>query len=189
MYRLGTAPIFPGAPSQRQGEDAMAERRTKATAGDILLNVVSIVLAFLSASFAGYMVMYGPPDRTGDFPAVSVALQPFEASRSKLGKYDMVDPIVTGSVTKSGGTGKDPRRAALDLLKADPYLKYRLRTVVQDTAFIDISNGRSSVVLPVEVGEVIPGAGNVLRFERRRGKWIVVTGSSEISEKGMVAAR
>lgn len=162
---------------------------TRPTAGDILLNTVSIVLAFFSASFAGYMVMYGPPDRSGNIPTVSVALQPFEASRSKLGKYDMLDPIVTGSVTKGGGSGKDPRRAALELLQADPYLKYRLRTVIQDTAFVDISNGRSIVTLPVEVGEVIPGAGNVLRFERRRGKWIVVTGSSEISEKGMVAAQ
>jgi hypothetical protein len=162
---------------------------TKLTAGDILLNTVSVVLAFFSASFAGYMVMYGPPDRSGSAPTVSVALQPFENSHSKLGKYDIVDPIVTGSITRSGGTGKDPRRAAIELLQADPYLKYRLRTVIQDTAFIDISNGRSSVTLPVEVGEVIPGAGNVLRFERRRGRWIIVTGSSEISEKGMVAAQ
>ena len=162
---------------------------TKLTAGDILLNVVSVVLAFFSAFFLGYMVIYGPPERTGDFPAVSVALQPFESSRSKLGQYDTLDPIVTGTVSKSGESGENPRRAAFALLKSSPYLKYRLRTVIRDTAFVDISNGRSTVTLPVEVGELIPGAGNVLRFERRRNKWVVVTGSSEISERGMVAAR
>lgn len=162
---------------------------TKLTAGDILLNVVSVVLAFFSAFFLGYMVIYGPPERTDKFPSVSVALQPFEASRTKLGQYDTLDPIVTGTVSKSGESGQNLRRAAFELLRADPYLKYRLRTVIRDTAFVDISNGRSTVTLPVEVGELIPGAGNVLRFERRRGKWVVVTGSSEISERGMVAAR
>jgi hypothetical protein len=162
---------------------------TRLTAGDILLNAVSVVLAFSSASFAGYMVMYGPSGRNASIPTVNVALQPFEPSGTKLGQYDMLDPIVTGSVTRSGGTGKDARRAALELVQVDPYLKYKLRAVIRDTAFIDISNSRSTVTFPVEVGELIPGAGEVLRFERRRGGWIVVTGSSEISERGMTAAQ
>ncbi len=90
----------------------MNKEGTTLTASDIALNVVSVVLAFFSASFAGYMVMYGPPDRTGNIPTVSVALEPFDTSRTKLGQYDTLDPIVTGSITKAGGYRQErqPRR-------------------------------------------------------------------------------
>ncbi|MDP1701114.1 MAG: hypothetical protein Q8L53_09210 [Aestuariivirga sp.] len=165
------------------------KERTTLTASDIALNVVSVVLAFFSASFAGYMVMYGPPDRSGNAPMVGVALEPFDTSRTKLGQYDTLDPIVTGSITKDADSGKSAKRAALELFQADQHLNYRLRTIVQNTAFIDISNDRSIVTLPVEIGVLIPGVGNVLRFERRGGKWIVVTSTSEISESGMAAVR
>ncbi len=161
---------------------------TKLTAGDIAINVVSVVLAFFSASFAGYMVMYGPPERTGKTPVVSVALEPFETSTTKLGQYDTLDPIVTGSITKDAGSGEGASRSALELFQSDQHLNYKLRTIVRNTAFVDISNDRSIVTLPVEVGVLIPGVGNVLRFERRSGKWIVVTSTSEISESGMIAA-
>ena len=167
----------------------MNKEGTTLTASDIALNVVSVVLAFFSASFAGYMVMYGPPDGTGNIPTVSVALEPFDTSRTKLGQYDTLDPIVTGSITKATDTNKSANRAALELFEADQHLNYKLRTIVQNTAFVDISNGRSIVTLPVEVGVLIPGAGNVLRFERRGGRWIVVTSTSEISEAGMAAVR
>ena len=167
----------------------MKKDATTLTASDIALNVVSVVLAFFSASFAGYMVMYGPPDRNGDIPTVSVALEPFDTTRTKLGQYDTLDPIVTGSITKAADTGRSANRAALELFEADQHLNYKLRAIVQNTALVDISNGRSIVTLPVEVGVLIPGAGNVLRFERRGGKWIIVTSTSEISEAGMAVAR
>lgn len=166
----------------------MSKEGTTHTASDIALNVVSVVLAFFSASFAGYMVMYGPPERTGN-PMVSVALEPFETSHTKLGQYDILDPIVTGSITRDDGSGKSAQSAALELFQADQHLTYRLRAIVRNTALVDMSNERSLVTLPVEVGVLIPGAGKVLRFERRGGKWIVVTSTSEISESGMVAAR
>ncbi|CAN0488829.1 unnamed protein product, partial [Phaeothamnion confervicola] len=155
---------------------------TTLTASDIALNVVSVVLAFFSASFAGYMVMYGPPDRTGKAPVVSVALEPFETSPTKLGQYDTLDPIVTGSITKNADSGKSAQSAALELFQTDNHLNYKLRTIVRNTAFVDISNDRSIITLPVEVGVLIPGVGNVLRFERRSGRWIVVTSTCEISE-------
>ena len=167
----------------------MSKERTRLTASDIALNVVSVVLVFFPASFAGYMVMYGPPERTGNIPTVSVALEPFNTSPTKLGQYDTLDPIVTGSITKDADSGESTNRAAVELFQADQHLTYKLRTIFQNTAFVDISNDRSIVTLPVEVGAPIPGAGNVLRFERRGGKWIVVTSTSEISEAGMAAVR
>jgi hypothetical protein len=158
-------------------------------ASDIVLNAASILLAVFSASFAGYMVMYGPPDGNNNVPTVTVALEPFDTSRTKLGNYDALDPIVTGSITRDAGVGKEVNQAVADLLRTDQHLRYNLRMMFQNTAFVDISNGHSSVTLPLETGAVIPGVGKVLRFEKRNGKWIVVTGSAEISEEGMVTVR
>jgi hypothetical protein len=165
------------------------KERSNLTASDIALNVVSVVLAFFSASFAGYMVMYGPPDGANKIPAVSVALEPFDTSRTKLGQYDALDPIVTGSITRDDGSGKTGNRAASELFQSGQQLNYKLRAITQNIAFVDISNGRSIATLSVEVGAPIPGIGTVQRFERRGGKWIVVTTTSEISEAGIVPVR
>ncbi|MCC7480703.1 MAG: hypothetical protein IT541_04170 [Hyphomicrobiales bacterium] len=167
----------------------MTKEGPSLTASDIALNVASVVLAFFSASFAGYMVLYGPPDGTNTITTVSVALEPFDTSRTKLGQYDTLDPIVTGSITKDDGAGRTADRAASELFESDQYLNYKLRSVVQNIALVDISNGRSVVTLPVEVGALIPGIGTVQRFERRGGRWIVVTTSSEISEAGTIPGR
>jgi hypothetical protein len=167
----------------------MTKEGPSLTASDIALNVASVVLAFFSASFAGYMVLYGPPDGTNKITTVSVALEPFDASRIKLGQYDTLDPIVTGSIRKDDGAGGTANRAASELFQSDQHLNYKLRAVVRNIAFVDISNGRSVVTLPVEVGALIPGIGTVQRFERRGGKWIVVTTASEISEAGTIPGR
>ena len=133
------------------------------------------------------MVMYGPSDGNG--PAVTVALEPFDTTRSKLGTHDVLDPIVTGSIARSVGTTKDVNRSALDIFQKDQHLRYNLRTVFQDTAFVDVTNGRSVITVPVETGAQLPGIGKVLRFEKRRDKWILVTSSAEISEEGTVRLR
>jgi hypothetical protein len=166
----------------------MTKEGPSLTAGDIALNVASVVLAFFSASFAGYMVLYGPPDGNNK-TTVSVALEPFDTSRIKLGQYDTLDPIVTGSIRKDDGAGRAANHSASEFFQSDQRLNYKLRAVVQNIAFVDISNGRSAVTLPVAVGANIPGIGTVQRFERRGGKWIVVTTSSEISEAGTIPGR
>jgi hypothetical protein len=159
------------------------------TFGDIALNVVSIVLAGFSATFAWYMVMYGPSDGQDGAQAVTVALEPFETTRTKTGTHDMLDPIVTGSITKTDGSGKAASRGVADLLEKDQHLRYNLRTVFEDTAFVDVTNGRSVTTVPVERGAQLPGIGKVLRFEKREDKWVVVTSSAEISAEGMVTLR
>ena len=157
--------------------------------GDIALNVVSIVLAGFSASFAWYMAMYGPSDGNDSAQAVTVALEPFDTTRTKLGRHDLLDPIVTGSVTKPAGSGKEASRGAADLQQKDQHLRYNLRSVFHDTAFVDVTNGRSVITVPVERGALLPGIGKVLRFEKRQDRWIVVTSSAEISAEGMVTLR
>jgi hypothetical protein len=163
--------------------------RTPLTLGDIALNTVSIVLAGFSASFAWYMVMYGPNERGGEVPKITVALEPFDTTRDKLGSHDALDPIVTGSIAKSEAGSGPAKRAMPAFLQPDQHLRYNLRTVFKDTAFVDVSNGKSVVTMPVEMGAQLPGVGRVLRFENRRGKWILITSSTEISEDGMVTLK
>lgn len=117
----------------------MTKEGPSLTASDIALNVASVVLAFFSASFAGYMVLYGPPDGTNTITTVSVALEPFDTSRTKLGQYDTLDPIVTGSIRKDDGAGRTADRAASELFESDQYLNYKLRSVVQNIALVSIS--------------------------------------------------
>ena len=167
----------------------MTKEGPSLTASDIAVNVESVVLAFFSASFAGYMVLYGPPDGTNTITTVSVALEPFDTSRTKLGQYDTLDPIVTGSSPRAHPARTIAAPAASSLSESDHYLNHTFPSVVQNISLVDISNGRSVVTLPVEVGAFIPGIGTVQRFERRGGRWIVVTTSSEISEAGTIPGR
>ena len=166
-----------------------ARARPPLTFGDMALNLVSIVLAGFSASFAWYMVMYGPSDGQDGAQAVTVALEPFDTTRSKTGTHDMLDPIVTGSITKTDSGGKSASRGVVNLLEKDQHLRYNLRTVFEDTAFVDVTNGRSVITVPVEKVAQLPGIGKVLRFEKRNDRWIVVTSSAEISAEGMVTLR
>jgi hypothetical protein len=159
------------------------------TSGDIALNVASIVLAVFSVSFAGYMVMYGPGDGKDSASKVTVALEPFDKSRAKLGNQDALDPIVTGSIAKTDGFDRGVDHRLVELSKVNQRLQYNLRTVFQDTAFVDVTNGRSIVTLPIEKGALLPGAGRVVRFERRSDKWVLITTSAEISEDGILTFR
>jgi hypothetical protein len=120
---------------------------------------------------------------------VTVALQPFETSRDKLGSYDALDPIVTGSLSKADGADGVGNRQLADLLKTGQHLQYNLRTVFQDTAFVDVTNGRSLVTVPIALGAILPGVGKVLRFEQRGTRWVLITSSAEISEDGMLTLR
>jgi hypothetical protein len=158
---------------------------------DMVLNAASFVLAFFSASFAGYMVMYGPIDGNGNAPRVTVASEPFNAVSSKLGSYDSLDPIVTGSIAKSSQDDlvKEAKYREIELSLKDQHLSYSLRSVFMDTGFVDISNGKSVVTLPVEKGGRLPGIGEVLGFEKRQGRWILVTGAAEISQEGLISLR
>jgi hypothetical protein len=164
----------------------MSKAKPVVSRSDLLLNLASIVLAFTSASFAGYMVMYGPPQKLGDTPAASVSLELFDPSRTEPDGLDSLDPIVTGSIAKGTGGDKKINRATFEVLYPDQRVRYKLRAIVENTAFVDVSNGASTVTLPVETGAVLPGVGRVLRFEKRKGHWILVTLSTEISEQGTI---
>ena len=161
----------------------------KLISGDIALNAASIMLAAFSVSFASYMVLYGPGDGQPTVPKVTLALQPFDTSRDKLGNHDALDSIVTGSVSKKDDADGVDDRQFSDLSKTDQHLQYNLRTVFQDTAFVDVTNGQSLITVPITRGTILPGAGKVLRFEQRGTRWVLITSSVEISEDGMLTLR
>ena len=161
----------------------------KLTSGDIALNAASIMLAAFSGLFAFYMVMYGPGDGQPTVPKVTLALQPFNTLRDKLGNHDALDSIVTGSLSKTDGADSINELQLANLPKAGQHLQYNLRTVFQDTAFVDVTNGQSLITVPITRGAILPGAGKVLRFEQRGTRWVLITSSVEISEDGMLTLR
>jgi hypothetical protein len=157
------------------------------TSGDIALNTASIFLAVFAASFAWYMITYGPGDSNGSVPKATLALRPFAAPDVKLGTYDNIDPIVTGSITQSPPDGLRHNRRAFDLAQGNLHLQFNLRAVFQNTAYVDVTNGKALVTVAVIKGDELPGIGNVLRLEKRQGRWIVVTTLAEITEEGMLS--
>lgn len=157
------------------------------TASDVALNTASIFLAVFAASFAWYMIAYGPGDDKEGIPKVTLALQPFGAPLVKLGTYDNLDPIVTGSISRLSSNDPHTILQAFKLAPGNAHLQYNLRAVFQDTAYVDVTDGKALVTVPVAKGDPLPGIGNVLRLEKRQGRWTLVTESAEITEEGILS--
>lgn len=165
----------------------MANARPALSASDIALNLMSIVLAFASASFAGYMVMHGPPEVQENSPAARVDLELFDPSNTRPDGSNIYDPVITGSLKEGSGGGKSENRALWKFLEQGRLVQYRLREIRLDTAFVDVSNGVSETTFAVERGAMLPGVGPIVRFERRKGAWVIVTPSTEITQEGMIS--
>jgi hypothetical protein len=163
----------------------MAKAKPALSLSDIALNLISIVLAFASASFAGYMVLYGPPGIQENSAAARVDLELFDPSSTQPAGSNSFDPIVTGSLAGASGDGRSENRALWEFLEQGRLVQYKLREIRAGTAFVDVSNGASSATFAVERGAMLPGVGPVLRFERRKGIWVIVTPSTEITQDGM----
>jgi hypothetical protein len=165
----------------------MAKAKPALSISDIALNLMSIVLAFASASFAGYMVLHGPPGIQENSSTARVDLELFDPSNTQPDGINAFDPVITGSLAEGSGGGRSENRALWEFLEQGRLVQYKLREVRVGTAFVDVSNGVSSATFAVERGAMLPGVGPVLRFERRKGAWVIVTPSTEITQEGMIS--
>lgn len=136
-----------------------------ARAGDILLNTASAVFAFSCAVFAGHMIlrlerMKDPPADLGlDFSAMDAARR-------------TADPMVTASI----GSGASRGGATLPPLPPSaqvPVTDFRLVAVANGKALIEVAGPGRRQFWEVGEGDVLPGAGRVLRIMREGGAWHV----------------
>jgi hypothetical protein len=140
--------------------------RTRTT--DLLLNSAAAGLAFTCAFFAGLMIlrlerMENPPADLG------LNFKIMDRKQQSAGLRE-ADPEFTGSIDR-----ESPRRLAHPETKDNgpKVTDFRLLSVVDGVAFVEIAGPGGKEIWPVGEGAVLPGAGRVLKIERDRNRWEV----------------
>jgi hypothetical protein len=161
----------------------------RSSLSDILANAASISVAFTSAMFAGYMIMYGNREKTEEpsAPSAIVIRDPIDrstvAQRQWADAADRNESLITGSLRDP--VDIVPRRSPPAARHGNDALtnSYVLRTVFQGTALIEIKNELSTELWPAIEGSYVPGAGKVVSIEKRDNGWQVVTTERTIGEE------
>jgi hypothetical protein len=154
---------------------------------DALVTAGSCALALGAASFAGYMVTYGPPAQHADFALADLAADRVNVSRGERTNA-VADPIITGTAPSDDSTNAEVMPPQGFFSRARRF-DYRLERVAGGIAYVSISNGMESFTAPVRQGALVPGIGFAREIARRENRWVVVTGRLEITEDGISVAR
>jgi hypothetical protein len=143
---------------------------------DLLLNFAAAGLAFTCAFFAGLMIlrlehMDNPPADLGlNFTVMDRKQQSLSLREA--------DPEITGAIDRPFS----PRLAHGAAADNGPKVTdFRLLSVVDGVAFVEIANPDGKEVWPVGEGAVLPGAGRVLKIERDQNRWQVTASHFTIS--------
>jgi hypothetical protein len=136
--------------------------------GDRLFTILAVGLALTSGAFGGLMVvrlerMENPPVLMGiDFSSLQE-----DAGAA-------ADPIRTGTIVRSRPSPRSTGyRSARHGNTAS--LEFRLLSVVDGVAFIEVAGPDGRQLWPVDVGSELPGAGRVMRIERNDNGWSIHT--------------
>jgi hypothetical protein len=151
--------------------------RTNAeTMGDIVTYMVAVALAAGSIGFAGYKVfklrgMENPPADLGlSFPP---------PKRKIITDHGVdIDKLTTNSTDPAGG-GVAPEEGQIrQPYSADftPVESYKLLTVVDGVAFVELTTFRGTEIVPVTKGAKLRGAGIVDAIAKDGGRWTLAAG-------------
>jgi hypothetical protein len=145
---------------------------------DILVQILAFGLATACLLFAGYMVirlqnMENPPADMGlNFPPPKRKVITDEPV--------LVDPMPTGSIGSESARRSVGNRPSQPYSSEAPIQDYRLLTVIEDVAFVEILTLRGKSILPLVPGVWLPGAGPVERIEKIGGRWVIVAGDVKL---------
>jgi hypothetical protein len=149
---------------------------------DLITYMLAVGLAAGCLAFASYKVVKlrmmenPPPDLGLNFPAPRRKLITDVAVE--------VDPVTTHSVTAVEDNAVPPVRPVQPYTTEAPIESYRLLTVIDGVAFVEIKTFRGADIVPITMGARLPGAGNVETLERSDGRWRLVAGDvSIVSER------
>lgn len=148
---------------------------------DILTYVLAIALAAGCLAFAGYKVFkLGAMEN----PPVDIGLN-FPPPKRKLitDASVLVDPVTTQSVD-AAASAPPPGSPVQPYTKEAPVESYRLLTVIDGVAFVELKTFRGTDIVPVSEGARLPGAGRVISIVRHDGRWQLTAGDvSIVSER------
>lgn len=147
--------------------------------GDLAITVISFGLAATCLGFAGYKIvqlqkMENPPADLGlNFPDKSLRLEPQPV---------LVDPTITHSTDPLPTNGLPTRMPVVQPYRAQtPVLGYRLVSVFDGIAYIEVTDVKGARLQPVSIGSELPGAGLVEAIEQSSGHWQVRAGGKIVA--------
>lgn len=144
--------------------------------GEIAVVLIGGSLAVSSAVFAAWMLYQGPyQPGAGDFNLIELV--------RNTGANAEADEIVTGSIgAPSAITAEKDIPQWFNV--AGRAIDYRLKAVVADKAFVEISSGPDNFTWAVNRGGTMPGLGKVSEISVKDGKWVLRAQKVQISERG-----
>jgi hypothetical protein len=147
---------------------------TRSKLTDVLTQALALCLAAGCLAFAGYKVV---KLRNMENPPADMGLN-FPKPKRKVITDDavLVDPMTTGSTRTALGAGTRPVRILQPYSSEAPIQDYRLLTVIDGVAFVEVLTLRGKEILPIAKGTRLPGAGRVDLIERIDGRWTLVAG-------------
>ena len=145
---------------------------------DALTYALAVGLAAACIAFAGYKVM---KLRSMENPPADMGLN-FPPPKRKLITDDtvLVDPMITQSTTPATPSARGEQRILQPFVAEAPIQDYRLLTVIDGVAFVELLTLKGRDIRPISVGTRLPGAGQVERIERVGGRWILVAGDVKL---------
>lgn len=146
-------------------------------AGDVVTYMLAVALAAGSIGFAGYKVI---KLRGMEDPPADLGLN-FPPPKRKI----IIDPgvdidnLATNSISPAPADG---RPAAAGQVR-QPYSSeftpvegYKLLTVIDGVAFVELKTFRGKEIVPVTMGAKLRGAGKVDVLAKEGGRWTLVAG-------------
>ena len=132
------------------------------SSSDVILNVVAVLLAVTSATFAVVTTLLGPQTSSSAYDIGK------SASASGFG-----EPIITGSIPKTPQQTQRSFKSASRLQDGFANSNYAIRTLINDVATIDFFEGTRVRTVKAKVGDSVSGIGLIREFIRKDGYWIV----------------
>lgn len=145
---------------------------------DALSYALALGLALGCLSFAGYKVIML---RSMENPPADMGLN-FPPSKRKFITDDsiQVDSLVTRSTSTFDAASRQQARPMQPYTRRAPIRDYRLLTVIDGVAFVEMSTLEGKEIRPVAVGNRLPGADMIERIERIDGRWMLVAGDVKL---------
>lgn len=141
---------------------------------DALTYAFAVGLAASCIAFAGYKVL---ALQAIDNPPADMGLN-FPAAKRKVITEDTIlfDPMPTNSIADAAGEVESPDRILQPYTDDAPIRDYRLLTVIDDVAFVEVLTLRGRNIMAMNRGAFLPGAGPVEAITYINGRWTLVAG-------------
>ena len=149
---------------------------SKAT--DFLTYAFAVGLAATCIAFAGYkVVVLG----TIENPPADMGLN-FPTAKRKVTSDDtiLVDQMPTNSISGPADATIRSNRILQPYTSDAPIRDYRLLTVIDDVAFVEVLTLKGRKILPMSVGTWLPGSGPVDAIAFTDGRWTLTAGEVKL---------